>query len=250
MAKRLEEMEQYIHEKGKVTVSELGKKWDITTETVRRDLDKLEEKGILTRIHGGAVWNESIVRDGVHFYERQRRNLVEKRKLAKRAVPLALSNQAIFADASSTVLELLRLIQDADHLIVVTNSAEIFLNSSKVKMHLVSTGGIFNNNSMSFQGEVTKSTLQKYNAKLAFIGCKGLSMDQGVMDSYESEAEIKKIMLEHADQVALLADHTKFDQIAFLKLIDYEKIDYLITDCQPSEEWMKFLESKQIEVLY
>lgn len=250
MGKRLEEMEQYIHERGKVSVSELGKKWDITTETVRRDLDKLEEKGILTRIHGGAVWNESIVRDGVHFYERQRRNLAEKRKLAKRAVPLALSNQVIFADASSTVLELLRLIQGADHLIVVTNSAEVFLNPSNVKMHIVSTGGIFNNHSMSFQGEVTKSTLHRYNANLAIIGCKGLNRQQGVMDSYESEAEIKKVMLEHADQVALLVDHTKFDQIAFLELTDYEKIDYLITDCKPSDEWMEFFESKQVEVFF
>ena len=71
MAKnRLEQMKQYIHEKGKVTVSELSKQWNITEETVRRDLDKLEADGILTRIHGGAIWNESIRHEGIYFYQR------------------------------------------------------------------------------------------------------------------------------------------------------------------------------------
>lgn len=247
---RLEEMQQYIHDMGKVSVSELSKRWEITEETVRRDLDKMELAGMLTRIHGGAIWNESIRNEGVYFYQRQRRNFAAKRKLALRASPLIKESEVIFADASSTVLEALRLVKDEPNLIVVTNSAEIFFDSCEMKMHLISTGGIFNSNSMSFQGEVTKDAICKHNAKLAVIGCKGLTMDQGVLDSYESEAEIKKVMLEHADQVALLVDHTKFDQIAFLKLIDFEKINYLITDCKPSEEWVCFLKSKNIQLLY
>lgn len=251
MAKnRLEQMKQYIHEKGKVTVSELSKQWNITEETVRRDLDKLEADGILTRIHGGAIWNESIRHEGIYFYQRQRRNFAAKRKLATLTLPLIKSSGVIFADASSTVLEMLRLLADEPNLIVVTNSAEIFLDSANMKMHLISTGGIFNNNSMSFQGEVTKNAIRKYNAKLAVIGCKGMTMEQGVLDSYESEAEIKKVMLEQADQVVLLIDHTKFDQIAFLKLIDFDQINYVVTDRCPSDSWIEFFKEHHIQLIY
>lgn len=251
MAKnRLAEMQQYIQEKGKVRVSELSEKWNITEETTRRDLDKLEATGLVTRIRGGAVWNESIRKEGIHFFERQRRNYIAKRKMAELVLPLIKQSEVVFADASSTVLEALRLLKASPNLIVVTNSASIFMDASQMRMQLISTGGIFNASSLSFQGTGTKEAIQKYHAKLAVIGCKGLTMENGVLDSYESEADIKKVMLEHSDKVALMVDHTKFDQMAFLKLIDLDKIDYLITDLKPSDKWIDFLEQRNIQLIY
>ncbi|MBB5182244.1 DeoR/GlpR family DNA-binding transcription regulator [Catenisphaera adipataccumulans] len=247
---RIDEMQQYIHDQGKVTVSELSQKWNITQETVRRDLDKLEAVGMVTRVHGGAIWNESIRFEGVYFYHRQKRNLEAKRKLAVSAAEVIRPYTILFADASSTVLEAMRLIQDDPDMIVVTNSAELFLDPANIKMHVISTGGIFNNNSMSFQGEVTKNAIRNFNAKLAVIGCKGLIRSQGVLDSYEGETEIKKEMLKHADRVMLMADHTKFDQTAFIKLSSFAQIDYLVTDCRPSDEWVDILEAEHVQLIY
>jgi DeoR/GlpR family transcriptional regulator of sugar metabolism len=103
---------------------------------------------------------------------------------------------------------------------------------------------------MSFQGEMAKNVFRSYNARLAVISCKGLRLDGGIYDSYESEAEIKRVMLENAEKVALLVDHTKFDNKAFLKLTDINHIDYLITDKKPSAEWMDFCADHQVQVIF
>ncbi|MFR2836737.1 MAG: hypothetical protein ACLTCI_09220 [[Clostridium] nexile] len=86
------------------------------------------------------------------------------------------------------------------------------------------TGGEFNKKSLSLQGQLAKSNIAKYNVHLALISCKGLSLEKGVLDSNEEEAEIKKAMLTQAEEVALLVDSSKFGQSAFVSLIDLEKV--------------------------
>lgn len=247
---RLEEEKMFIQSAGTVQVSEISEKWEITRETVRRDLDKLENDGFVTRTHGGAVWNKTQAQDNVRFFERRRRNLDAKRSIALAAADLLSQNDTIFADASTTVVEALKMVADNPNLIVVTNSSEVFSVLNEAKFGMISTGGIFNPNSMSFQGALAKKTIRQYNVKLAVISCKSLNMEKGVLDSYESEAEIKKVMLEQSEKVALLADHTKFDETAFLKLIDLNKIDYLITDQKPSAAWIAFCAAQNIRLMY
>ena len=75
-------------------------------------------------------------------------------------------------------------------------------------------------------------------------------MEKGVQDSNEGEAEIKKLMLEQAEEVALLADFSKFDQTAFVSLIDLRSVNYIITDRRPEERWIRFCETNQIELIY
>ena len=246
---RIEQIKAYIEGDGKVSISELSSNWNVTEETVRRDLDKLEETGFVTRIHGGAIWNGQQGRENVHFYERQRKNLDAKRRIANNAAELLSQNSPLFTDSSTTVVEALKAIKDEAKLTVVTNSSELFSEVKSGSFSIICTGGIFNEKSMSFQGETAKNVFRGYNAKLAVISCKGLKPD-GIYDSYESEAEIKRVMLENAEKVALLADHTKFDNTAFLKLTDLDHIDYLVTDEQPSPEWIKCCEEHGIQLIY
>lgn len=103
---------------------------------------------------------------------------------------------------------------------------------------------------MSLVGPVAHDTIQRYNVDTAVISCKGIDMERGITDSNEPECELKKYMLRQANKVILLADHTKFDKTAFTKLIELGQIDFLITDRQPSEVWLKRLNKENIELLY
>jgi len=82
------------------------------------------------------------------------------------------------------------------------------------------------------------------------ISCKGLSIEKGVLDSNESEAEVKKAMLAQAEEVALLVDFSKFDQSAFVNLINLQKVNYIITDRRPSDEWVDYCEEQGIKLVY
>lgn len=247
---RREEIKQYVHMANRVTVSELSERWSVTEETVRRDLDKLENLGFVMRVHGGAIWNETVDHGGVRFFERQRHNVEAKRYIALKAAALVKGRGTISADSSTTVLEVLRLLNDDPDLTVVTNAAGIVGGVDDVRFNLISTGGVYSRNSLSFQGELALQAIRRYHVSLSMLSCKALDLDRGIMDSYESEAMVKRVMVEQADDIAILADHSKFDQFAFLKLMDLQKISYIVTDQKPSDEWCNFCSGADIQLIY
>jgi DeoR/GlpR family transcriptional regulator of sugar metabolism len=247
---RLELIKQHIQSLKKVSVSELSKQFSVTEETIRRDLDKLEAEGAVTRIHGGAIWNADAPKEGIHFYERREKNLAKKQQIAWKAVPLLKGKRTVIADSSSTVMEVLKLIPEDEEHTIVTNSTEAFLEFQQKAVSVISTGGEFNKRSVSLQGQLAISTVEKYHVNIALISCKGLNLESGVSDSNENEAEVKKAMLRSADQVVLLADSSKFNQSGFVFLMDWDRVDYLVTDQCPEWEWVIFCRENNIKLIY
>ncbi|WP_282741302.1 DeoR/GlpR family DNA-binding transcription regulator [Olsenella uli] len=247
---RQEQIKSFIHASQKVTVAELSERWEVTEETVRRDLDKLAEQGFVTRIHGGAIWNVTVSRSGTHFLERQNRQDQAKRIIAQNVQGLIRGCTAIAADASTTVLEALRVVGNEPHLKVVTNATEPLAPSEGMSFQLISTGGIFNRNALAFQGETAAQTILRHHFDLAIISCAGLNLVEGVTDSNEAEVAIKRAMVEQADRVSVLADHTKFGRVAFLKLMDLTHISHLVTDERPSQEWVDRCEELGVDLIF
>ena len=247
---RLMVIRQCIQNMKKVSVAELSSQCSVTEETIRRDLDKLEAEGVVTRIHGGAIWNADVQKEGIHFYKRMSKNLKEKQNIARKTAELLEGKHTIIADSSTTVMEALKLMQDNPDVTIVTNSTEVFREFQQSAVNVISVGGEFNKKSLSLQGQLAKSNMSKYQVSVALISCNSVDIEKGVQDSNESEAEIKKIMLEQADEVALLADHTKFDQTAFVCLIDLKSVNYIITDRQPSDIWIHYCRENGIELIY
>nr|WP_294491344.1 DeoR/GlpR family DNA-binding transcription regulator [uncultured Mediterraneibacter sp.] len=247
---RLMLIRQTVQTAKKMSVGELSRMCRVTEETIRRDLDKLEAEGTVTRVHGGAIWNEGAQKEGIHFYRRLNRHLREKQEIARKTAELLEGKSTVIADSSTTVAEALKIIPDTQEITIVTNSTEVFRELQQSSFNIISTGGEFNKKALSLQGQLAKTNIGKYNVDLALISCKGLSIEKGVLDSNESEAEIKKAMLLQAQEVALLADYSKFNQSAFVQLIELEKVNYLITDRKPDDEWVEYCREKSIQLIY
>ena len=207
MAKRIDEIRQKVETEGEVFVSDLSRIYNVTEETIRRDLEKLKNDGIITRTFGGAVLN-------------------------------------------TTPLEAVKLFKDNENLTAITFSAQIFQELDTCKMKLVSTGGLYDEKTRSFYGKPAKEAMKKYNVDLVLLGCKGLDMERGITDSSEGEADLKSEMASRAECVVLLADHSKFNHTAFVNFLDWDRIDYLITDEKPSQEWLEFCEQMKIKLMY
>ena len=247
---RQEQIKGYIQRSERVTVAELSDRWDITPETVRRDLDKLEEKGFIVRVHGGAIWNEMTSQSGAKFIARQKRHTAEKRAIAQKAARLVARCSSISVDASSTTLALLDEVGHQASLKVISNSCTPLLNPDGFEFEFISSGGLFNRSNLAFQGEAAAQAILRYHVDLAFIGCVGLNLKGGVTDSNEDEIMIKRAIIKRADKVAVLADHTKFKRTALLDLLNFSEISYLVTDEMPDQAWVDRCADADVELIY
>lgn len=247
---RIKTIKQMVSNEKKVTVSNLSEIFRVTEETIRRDLEKLEAEGFLTRTYGGAVLNATDQAGGIPFYNRANTFLAEKQQIALKALPLLENRMTIGADSSTTVMELLKLLKDRNDLTLLTNSIEALHELAQSEINLVSTGGEFNKNTLSLQGSLTKENIQKYHVDIFVMSCIGLDIESGASDSNESEAEIKKALLGKSSEVALLVDHSKFDRKAFVKLVELEYVNYIITDKKPNNKWVQFCENNNIQLIF
>ncbi|MFE4709586.1 MULTISPECIES: DeoR/GlpR family DNA-binding transcription regulator [Paenibacillus] len=248
-AERRKKIIDLVHQDKRVLVSDLSRMFEVTEETIRRDLEKLEKDGIVSRTYGGAMLNRHTNED-LPFVTRNALNTEIKRSIALKALDLINDGDTLMVDPSSTAFEFLKLLETKSNLTIITNSVNILHDFANSGMNIISTGGSLRYRSLSLVGPVAHDTIQRYNVDTAVISCKAIDLDKGVTDSNEPECELKKYMLRQADKVVLLADHTKFDKTAFSKLIELSNIDYLITDRRPSEAWLERLSRDNIELLY
>lgn len=248
-AERRKKIIDLVHQDKRVLVSDLSRMFEVTEETIRRDLEKLEKDGILSRTYGGAMLNRHTNED-LPFVTRNALNTDMKRNIALKALDLINDGDTLMVDPSSTAFEFLKLLGNKNNLTVITNSINILHEFASSSMNIISSGGSLRHRSLSLVGPVAHDTIRRYNVDTAVISCKGIDMERGVTDSNEPECELKKYMLRQAQKVVLLADHTKFDKTAFTRLVELSSIDVLITDRRPAESWLTRLAEENIEVLY
>lgn len=247
---RREKIIQDLYREKKVLVSKLAVDFDVTEETIRRDLEKLEKEGILTRNYGGAVLNAQTHED-LPYQTRNTRNLELKSQLASLLLPLIKDGDTIMTDSSSTVFEALKILnKEREHLTLITNSVIVLQEFNNSDHTIISTGGTLRTKASSLNGNVTRQTIQNYNVDVALFSCKGVSMTNGITDSNEPECDVKQAMNKQATKRILLVDSSKFDKVGFVHMFQFEEIDYLLTNTKPNEDWLAFLESHNVAVLY
>ncbi|MFM9278313.1 DeoR/GlpR family DNA-binding transcription regulator [Paenibacillus jiagnxiensis] len=229
VAERYEKIVQLVNERGSIRVSELSALCEVTEETIRRDLDRLEEAGKLRRSHGGAV-SVKDEQPELPFSEREIMHAEEKRRIAEEAVKLIQPNDRILLDASSTAWYMASRLPDVP-LTVLTNSIRVATElSGKEKVDVISTGGLLAKRSLSYVGPLAERSLDAYYVDKLFLSCKGVHLTRGVSESNELQARVKQKMVGIADQVILLADASKFGQQAFTHVMDLKQADSMITD--------------------
>jgi DeoR/GlpR family transcriptional regulator of sugar metabolism len=245
---RKSKIKEIITEKKSVTVSELSKSFKVTEETIRKDLQTLEEEGFLTRTYGGAYVSDGVEND-VDVTLREHIHIEGKQKIASQCLNYINNGDSIFLDASTTSLYIAESLK-SKRLTVTTNSIKIIEhlgNNPNIKLIII--GGRIEQPSMSALGRNAESNMNNYFFDAAFISCRALSMQHGITDSNELQAEIRKIAIEHSNKAFLVADYTKFDRTAFTKICDYKAIDTLIVDRALTDDWKSFLRSYDVNLI-
>ena len=230
---RKAEIRTIIGQKGTVEVNSLAELFQTSRETIRRDLGEMEKEGTLRRTHGGAMLESTTAPPESPLEERGIRQMEEKKRICRYTAEYIRPNDTLFIDNSSTMIYLPWYIPSDMQLTIITNSIGFLYETAKIinyNWFLISLGGIFNQRNLSVYGLDTIKNADPYYPTKAFISCTGISRINKIADSSPHEAEVKRMMIDRAQEVFLLADNTKFMKTGQVFICDFSAIDHIITD--------------------
>ena len=247
-AGRLERLRRLVQTRHIVRVEELSAELGVSPAPVRRDLAELDDRGAVRRVHGGAVATESRLTEPL-FEDKTTLAAAEKQSIAQAALRLIQPNDSVFLDGGSTVLALAALLRDRTDISVTTNSLRVAVELAAGGPPLILVGGELRRLSQTFVGPLTRFTIDPLHVDKAFIGTIGLTLDAGMTTTDPREAYTKTLVMEHARQVVLLADSSKFGKVSFTRVGSLDRVDLLITDRGASRKQIAQFAKRHIKVL-
>ncbi len=228
--KRREKILEILNETGQVKVADLSRDFGISSITIRSDLADLEDKGLLFRVHGGAINSYKSYCD-MDLQQRLGTNLKSKQLIAKRAVEMIKDHDTVMFNSGTTTLSVFRAIPTHLHLNIVTNSVSIALEASgNPNFNVVLLGGFVNPKYQFIYGDDAVSQLKNYHADKLFLSVDGVSPFAGLTTYYDREAELARLMLSQSASKIIVADSSKVGRTAFVNIAEANCADYLITD--------------------
>jgi DeoR/GlpR family transcriptional regulator of sugar metabolism len=252
-ADRRRKILQMLEDKGTVSVSDLCEQFDVSDMTIRRDLLELDKKGLLRRVHGGAISN--LGRSYEPPYQlRSTDSLEQKRAIGIEASNLILDGDSLALDVGTTTLEIARHLKDKTNLTIITASlliANEISSSASLEsgVRLILTGGIVRPGELSMVGHISENTYGEFHVDKAFIGVAGISLEDGLTEYNLEDARVKKELMKTAGQKIIVADSKKFARTTFYKIAPLTEADTIITDSEAPQDFIAELRKIGIEVI-
>jgi len=239
---------QEIKRQRAVKVSELSKLFKVSEMTIRRDLEKLNKQGLIERVYGGVLSIDGTAFEPT-FQEKESVNIEEKRKIGKMAASLIKEGDTVCFGPGTTVMQVIKHL-GKKRITALTNTLNIAFELAKLSnVRLFVIGGELRPGSYAMVGPETEEYLRRFYFDKFFVGVNGFSIEQGISIPNPSEAAVYRVMIKLSKETIVVTDHTKLENVSFVKIADIECIDKLITDSGISEKYIKKLQEKEIEVI-
>lgn len=247
VSERHQRILEIVNEKKHISTNKLIDMLFVSPATLRRDLIKMENNGLIKRTFGEVSIIDPL--SDVSIFVRQQEQLKEKRKIAVKCIDIINDNSTYFIDSSSTVGVLLEYFNKFDNLTIVTNgidNSKILANTKLANVYM--TPGLVNYKTNSITGSDTISYINSFNCQYFIFSCTGINLN-GINEANFEQNNIKKAMLKNSKTKILLADYTKFDKIFLSKTADFTDIDYIITDRMPDQKYVEAFEKAGVKLL-
>lgn len=240
----------YLVQNQRASVKELSSQLNVSEATLRTDLNALEEEGLVKRIHGGAVLTGKSQLENT-FSAREQRRHAEKTAIGRKAAEWLEEGQCILLDASTTALELAKVIKQLPYrLTVVTSGVYTALElKENPNLHVILIGGVLRMGSGAVEGTLGDDILQKIKVDCLFTSPAGFRIDNGLMDFNLYEVELKKQLVAASERVIVLVDSSKINVNSIASYADTTRIDVMITDERAPEAVLRELAERGTEVV-
>lgn len=226
---RHSEILEIARQDGKVTVERLATHFDVTLQTIRRDLSDLADAGALARVHGGAVLPSGT--SNIGYEDRRILNEASKRAMATVCAGLIPDRASLFLNIGTTTEAVARALGGHRGLLVVTNNMNVAaILTPQTNCDLIVAGGQLRRTDGGLTGHLTVQAIRAFKFDMAVIGCSALDADGDMLDFDISEVGVSQAIIEQARRIVLVADHSKFQRTAPARIASLQSVDVLVTD--------------------
>jgi DeoR/GlpR family transcriptional regulator of sugar metabolism len=250
---RRTKIKEMLFQERSVKVADLVKEFNVSEETIRRDLNQLEQEGIIQKNYGGAILLEELQNNAQVIPPVEQRRFQyyeEKDAIGQLAASLVEGDQIVILDSGSTTWCVARHLRQVPNLMVVTNGMNVAEESSQNEDASVFViGGKLIKKSMSLVGPQAELEMQKYNADFSFLGATGISMRKGFTSSDLYEAEVKRAMISAGQKIVIVADHSKFERQGLISFSSFQDVDILVTSDLVDPSMLDAIRNSGVEVL-
>jgi DeoR/GlpR family transcriptional regulator of sugar metabolism len=234
-----------------VEVSSLAREFGVSEMTIRRDLRRLDRDGFVRRTYGGATTR--VVRAAGAFEVTQSARMLhhaqEKRRIAMRAAELTAGARVMFVGVGSTVEQFARLAAPGGDLLVITPSLVVASLLGTRRVQVIMAGGMVRQDELSCVGPAAVELVQRYNTDIAVIGAAGVSARRGVTDLDDQEAGVIRAALERTERIVVLADGSKFGDVALSTVVPIKQVSVIVTDRSADPVEVDRIEREGVEVI-
>ncbi len=238
---------QRVREQGFVAIEALAKAFDVTPQTIRRDINALCDQGVLRRYHGGAGLPSTV--ENVAYSRRRVLNFDGKRRIAELVASHVPDQASLFVTLGTTTEEAARALRERQGLRVITNNLQVAtMLSGNASFEVMVAGGVVRARDAGITGEAAIEFFQNFKVDIALVGISGVEMDGTLCDFDFREVRVLRTVMANARKVWLLADYSKYGRNALVRVCSIGEVDALYTDREPPEALMRILNESSTTV--
>jgi len=245
---RIQELKNYIMANERASLDDLCTLFNVSKNTMRRDINELEKQAIIKKVYGGIVLNDKKTTEP--FESREEKNITSKQIIAKLASQFVQDGDIIYIDSGTTTMHMIPHLAEIRNLTIITNNLNVIMGSLPYpNLNVLCTGGVLFRTTNSFVDMDAVNSLKKFNISKAFMASTGISITKGITNSSSFEYDIKRYMVENCDTVIVLADDTKLGRVSLTTYCELKDIHVFITNELPGSEFVDFFESNNIRLI-
>ncbi len=246
---RLNSLEQYILLKDTVSIDELCEVFNVSKNTIRRDLNELEARGHIVKVYGGVTTVQS--KEVVPMPVRSTLNSANKSYIGKVAANIVQDGDTIFLDSGTTTSCIIKYLSNLKKITIISHSLNVLLEASKFEnINIISLGGLYNGSTGSFVGISTLENISNLRITKAFMAATGVSIESGLTSTTFLEAEIKRGVVTRSKEVYLMADTTKLDHDAVITYCPISSLTGFITDSNLPQKYIDYCKLNNVKIYF
>jgi DeoR family myo-inositol catabolism operon transcriptional repressor len=241
-------MEQYIINKNTVTIEQLCEKFDVSKNTIRRDIDELVKRGHTIKVYGGVA--NTLTNKVVPSSVRNELGYACKDKIGRLAATCVNDNDTVYIDSGSTTIRAIKYLSEKRNITIISHSLPALCDAAQYpNLTIISIGGVYNNATSSFVGAGSISSVNNLSINVALMAATGVSIEKGLSNMTFFEAEIKSHVVKRSNRIVLMADKSKFGRDALVTYCPIGDVDTIVTEECEDEKYIRFCHENGVNLL-